>query len=102
MKYSEQFSQVLKQYMQDNKITQRAFADSLGVSEATVSRYLNGERSPKRNILNRISSVCGMDIVAMSAEDKMHVKLRIERLIKANKAYYTNEEKLALIRIIAS
>lgn len=38
----------------------------------------------------------------MSAEDKTDVKLRIERLIKANKAYYTNEEKLALIRIIAS
>lgn len=40
-------------------MTHREFASRLGVSEVTVSRWLNGERNPSAENLNKIAEVLG-------------------------------------------
>lgn len=50
----------LRQYLDGRAITITAFADSIGVSVQAVHRYLNGERVPKREVMERIAAVtCG-------------------------------------------
>jgi transcriptional regulator with XRE-family HTH domain len=50
----------LRRYLDDRAIPVTVFADSIGVSVQAVHRYLNGERMPRREVMERIASVtCG-------------------------------------------
>lgn len=40
------FSQNLRKALEDNKMTQQTFADQIGISQATVNRWLNGVNEP--------------------------------------------------------
>ena len=42
MKYIE----IIKQVMQDNDLSQQAFADILGINQTTVSQWLLGRKKP--------------------------------------------------------
>ena len=44
----------LKQYLEKHKITHAAFAERVGVSQATVNRYVSGDRSPSKRTILRI------------------------------------------------
>jgi transcriptional regulator with XRE-family HTH domain len=37
---------IIKQIMQDNELSQQAFADILGVNQTTVSQWLRGKKKP--------------------------------------------------------
>lgn len=41
--------------------SQKKLADETGISESTVSRYLNGERVPKVNNIHKISDALDLD-----------------------------------------
>lgn len=41
--------------------SQKKLADETGISESTVSRYLNGERVPKINNIHKISDALDLD-----------------------------------------
>ncbi len=40
------YIEVIKQLMLENKLTQQAFADILGVNQTTVSQWLLGNKKP--------------------------------------------------------
>lgn len=44
----------LKEYLKENKITQREFAESLGVDVMSVWRYIQGTRIPRPKTLKKI------------------------------------------------
>ncbi len=43
-------------------MTQKELAEKVGVSEITISRYINGSREPKSNILCDIASTLGVSM----------------------------------------
>lgn len=45
----------LNEYLDDNRITNEIFGKEIGVSNASVSRYRNGERIPELGIMKNIS-----------------------------------------------
>lgn len=47
------FSNYLKDYMNNNDITQRELAERLGVSKSTVCKYVTGDREPSTRIKSR-------------------------------------------------
>jgi transcriptional regulator with XRE-family HTH domain len=49
----------LSEYLAKHKIEQQDFAKSIRVKAATVSRYVTGERIPRREIERRIAKVTG-------------------------------------------
>lgn len=102
MNQNEQIAQLLKCYMRENEFTQRKLANLLGVSEAAISRYLKENRTPNKHVLDRIVTVLKIDTTRFNSQNISDVKQHIERMIKANKSFYTAEEKLNLIRIISS
>ena len=40
------YIEIIKQVMQDNELSQQAFADILGVNQTTVSQWLLGKKKP--------------------------------------------------------
>lgn len=49
----------LREYLADQKLTIPAFADLIGVKVQTVHRYVNGERLPRREVMDKIKAVTG-------------------------------------------
>jgi transcriptional regulator with XRE-family HTH domain len=45
----------LRQYLDAQDIPVSAFAEDIGVSVQAIHRYLNGERIPKREVMDRIT-----------------------------------------------
>ena len=48
-------SDKLRQFLEDNGITQRDFGDEIGRSQAYISFLVNGERMPSMKIANAIA-----------------------------------------------
>jgi predicted transcriptional regulator len=49
----------LADYLAAKKISQAEFAQSIGVSQVAVSRYVSGQRMPRKNWLLKIRQVTG-------------------------------------------
>jgi transcriptional regulator with XRE-family HTH domain len=49
----------LKDYLEQNKITQTAFALEIGVKPLAVHRYISGARKPEAPVLQKIEEVTG-------------------------------------------
>ena len=49
------FQSILKEFLNDNELTQTAFANSIGVKQSQVSEWLKGKAKPGYDILKRMS-----------------------------------------------
>ena len=47
---AKEFSDAIKSYLESHHITQKEFVAKVGITEATLSRYLSGQRAPSREI----------------------------------------------------
>lgn len=50
-----------------HSITQRELAEKSGLTEASISRYFNGERSPNIKNVEKMASALGLRIVMINA-----------------------------------
>ena len=55
-------------------ITQRELAEKSGITEASISRYFNGERSPNIKNAEKMASALGLRIVILKAGGKNETK----------------------------
>lgn len=56
------FSEILKDFMAENDLTQTAFASAIGVKQSQVSEWLNGKAKPGYDMLKRM--VLAFDVSA--------------------------------------
>ena len=54
----------LNEWIAANDMTMAAFAALIGVEAASVTRYANGDRIPRREIMRRITSVTDGKVTA--------------------------------------
>lgn len=59
----------LKKYLDQNKMSQREFADRLGCTEASVSRYISGQRVPKAPLAIKMAEILGTTVEELFADD---------------------------------
>lgn len=59
-------SMSLREYLDWKKLGPEEFGALIGVSRTAVSRYLDGSRCPKREVLVRIAQVTGQKVTADS------------------------------------
>lgn len=52
----------LKTYLKHNRLTHKAFADAVGVTQAAINRYVNGVRFPARNIIVKIEKATNGEV----------------------------------------
>lgn len=85
-------------------LTQRELADLAGVTEVSMSRYINGDRTPRAAILSNIATalkttseyLLGME----TTEDFDTEYLKIHRLIARNAPKMTMSQKRNLVNAI--
>ena len=53
----EEFSYRLSVLLDENNMTQKQLADKVGTTNVTICRYLNGERTPRLDVVTRIAYV---------------------------------------------
>ena len=64
-------------------LTQQELADLVGVAQATINRYENGERSPSPEVLGRLADALGVEPWDLTyAEQVMERRHAVERLVE--------------------
>ncbi len=76
----ERFEEILKDFLEDNGLTQTAFAEAIGVKQSQVSEWLKGKAKPGYDILKRMSISFGvtadyfLGIIGEYVKPDMHYK----------------------------
>lgn len=55
-----EFTEILKEYLEINGLSQTAFAVLVGVKQSQVSEWLRGKAKPGYDILKKISTATGI------------------------------------------
>ena len=52
---SKNFSEILKEFLEENDLTRVAFASNIGVKQSQVSEWLKGKAKPSYDILKQMA-----------------------------------------------
>ncbi len=95
---SKEFGARLLSVMRKQGITQKQLADRLNTTEATLSRYVNGEREPKADMLANIATSLNTTsdyLLGIEKDDYDFPKL--ERLLARSSSQMSDKDKRALV-----
>ena len=98
------FVERIKRLIEESKITQRDLAQDIGVTESTISKYLNGERMPSGDTLLNLATALNTTsdyLLGRSDSDKESLDFsELKGILARNSKELTAEEKNRLIEII--
>ncbi|MBQ9209538.1 MAG: helix-turn-helix transcriptional regulator [Oscillospiraceae bacterium] len=98
------FATRLAELLEKKRITQKELSERVGVTEATMSRYMHSERIPKAEILANIATALNTTSdYLLGTEEKSNIENdypRIVRLIARNSANMTQEQKNTIIKAL--
>lgn len=94
-------SDLLKQ----NGLTQKEFADKVGVTYVSMCRYINGDRIPKGPVIAKIATALHVDAgyllgINQEDDDSELEFYRTQRAIARNVKYWTPKQKADLVNAI--
>lgn len=95
---SKELGKRLLSQMKKQGISQRQLADRLNTTEASLSRYVNGDREPKADMLANIATALHTtsDFLLGIEKDDFDFP-KVERLLARNSATMSEKQKRALI-----
>lgn len=98
----EFFIQETKRLMEEKNMSQKELSDKSGITEASVSRYLSGKRTPRFDVVINFAKALGVKPGDLLPEDEHDVSPYEElRMVFArNGKELSNEEKQELVRLI--
>ncbi len=98
------FAGRLTELLKQQGITQKELAERVGITEASMSRYMHTNRIPKSEIIANIATALHTTSdYLLGTEDEGNVETdypRIVRLIARNSATMTKEQKKAIINAL--
>ncbi len=89
--------------MQQRQMTQKDLAQKSGITEASVSRYMHSERTPRMDIIVNFAKAFGVSTEYLLEEDGEQGKTAFEAIsesIARNGSNLTDTEKTKLISIL--
>ena len=97
------FQERLLEAMQTKGMTQKDLAMRIGVTEAAVSKYLHTDRKPHIDVISDMANVLQTTtdflLGRVDAQDEFNLH-RVKNLLARNAQKMTDEDKLALIKIL--
>ncbi len=99
------FKDKVRELMKAKDLSQKDRAEKTGITEASISRYLNGERTPRIDIIVNFAKALKVDVDYLIFDDD-EIKEREEEYIECRTVLARNsknlsaEEKNELISII--
>ncbi len=102
----ERMGDRIARLMKARNITQKEFAEQIGTTDASVSRYLSNAREPGPKVLVKIANVLGTTVdEIVGKEDNSDFQSefpRIKLLLARNSKILTNEQKREIINALLS
>ncbi len=97
------FGQRLEKLLRDRHMTQKELAEKAGVTEAAMSHYIKGDRTPRSSVLARIAMA--LDTTSeflMEGAPKSYIEEigYAKRLIARNVDQMTTAEKMEILSIL--
>lgn len=88
----------LKKKMQEKGLSQRKLSLMTGITEAAISKYVSGARTPHIEIVGKLAKALDTtsDYLLGIDENNGHYAA-IKKVIDENKSYLSMEEKMSLI-----
>jgi len=90
--------------LQKNGLTQRELAELVGVTEVSMSRYINGDRTPKAPIIANIALALHTTsdyLLGQEGDDDSELEYyRMQRVIARNAKNWTAKQKTDLIQAL--
>lgn len=96
------FNERLSMLLRRKELTQKELAEKAGVTEAAMSHYLKGDRTPRAAVLARIADALEVTTdyllggESLDSEELTYAR----RLIARNVHQMTKEEKMEIINIL--
>lgn len=98
---SKQLGDKILVLLKQQGITQKQFADRLNTTEATISRYVSGERDPKSEMLaNMATALNTTSDYLLGIENDSFDFPRVKRILTRNASDMTEKEKRELINAL--
>lgn len=84
-------------------ISQRELAKQIGINESALSRYLNGSRTPRIDIISKLAKHFNISVEELLDEDQKNSDFKeIHNLVARNAANLSNKEILEIINLLSS
>ena len=64
----------LRMLIAERGVSQKELAQKAGVTEAAISHYINGDRSPRGAILLNIANALGFFVVSFKIRENQHIR----------------------------
>ena len=98
------FAQRLTQLLKQHNVTQKELCELVGVTEASMSRYMNTDRIPRSEILANIATALHTTsdylLGKSNGDDEAFDFPRVVRLLARNSASMTQEQKAQIVNVL--
>ena len=96
MKFEEKVIELMKQ----EGMSQKQLAEKINVTEASMSRYLKGERVPRIDVIVKLANVFNVSIEYLQGIKEVEEYEDIKRIVARNSNKMTEQQKMELARIL--
>lgn len=99
------FNGRLAMLLQQKNMTQKELAAKAGVTEAAMSHYLKGDRTPRASVIARIAEALGTTVDYLMGGKEIDSVGEIgyaKRLIARNVHQMSKDEKMDIIKLLMS
>lgn len=96
-----EFNERLTNLLSEKKMSQRELASKININEAAMSKYVNGSRKPRMDILVNIARELNVSVEYLTGSEETNNYEDIKNLICRNVSSMTDSQKIELIEIIS-
>lgn len=91
----------MRKLLEESGYSQKELAGMVGVTEAAMTRYLHDERVPRVDVISNLATALNTtsDYIISGVQEEQDFS-EIKRLVARNSKTMTQEEKMALIKLI--
>lgn len=97
----EKIGEKIKNLLLENNISQKDLSVRLNLSEATISKYISGERKPKIDMVVNLATALNTTVDYLLGTEKENVDFaKLGRILARSKNELSQEQKRKLINIL--
>ena len=95
-----EFTDIIVELMKQEGLSQKELAEKINVTEASMSRYIKGERIPRIDVLVKLANVFNVSIEYLQGLKEVDDFNEIKRIVARNSKKMTDEQKMELTKIL--
>lgn len=95
-----EFTVIIVELMKQEGLSQKELAEKINVTEASMSRYIKGERIPRIDVLVKLANVFNVSIEYLQGLKEVDDFNEIKRIVARNSKKMTDEQKIELAKML--